>query len=125
MSNDREKLRRVEGGVGTLNTKVIKKVKAEAPIGKLPLGIYVPAGSIVVGAFIKNQKNDLVGDDATIALTCGNLDFIDANNVATVKGSAVGGCFEGLYVEADTEVELEIANAPLTAGTLEIGILYM
>ena len=35
MSNDREKLRRVEGGVGTLNTKVIKKVKAEAPIGSL------------------------------------------------------------------------------------------
>jgi hypothetical protein len=125
MSNDREKLRRVEGGVGTLNTKVIKKVKAEAPVGKLGLGFYVPAGSIVVGAFIKNQKNDLVGDGATVALTCGNVDFIDATAVATIKGSGVGGCFEGHYIEADTEVELEVATAPLTDGTLEIGILYM
>lgn len=125
MSNDREKLRRVEGGVGTLNTKVIKKVKAEAPVGKLALGIYVPAGSIVVGAFIKNQKNDLVGANATIALTCGNSDFIDATAVATIKGSGIGGCFEGHYIEADTEVELEVAGGALTAGTLEIGILYM
>ena len=30
-----------------------------------------------------------------------------------------------LYIEEDTEVELEVASADLTAGTLEIGILYM
>lgn len=125
MSNDSEKLRRVEGGVGTLNTKVIKEVKAEVPVGKLGLGIYVPAGSIVVGAFIKNKENDLVGDGASVALVCGNADFIDATEVAVLKGAGVGGCFEGHYIEANTEVELEVTTADLTAGTLEIGILYM
>lgn len=125
MSKEAEKLRRVEGGAGTLNTKVIKEVKAEAPVGKTGLGIYVPAGSIIVGAFVKNKQNDLIGDGATIALVCGNADLIDATGVAVIKGSGVGGCFEGHYIEADTEIELEVATADVTAGTLEIGVLYM
>lgn len=121
----REKLRRVEGGIGTLNTKIIKEVKAEAEVGKLGLGVYVPAGSMVVGAFIKNKENDLIGDGASIALVCGNADFIDATTVASLKASGVGGCFEGHYIEVDTELELEVTGAPVTSGMLEIGILYM
>lgn len=121
----RGQLRRIEGGIGTLNTKVIKEVKAEASVGKEGLGVYVPAGSIIVGAFIKNKENDLIGNGASIALVCGNADLIDATSVAVLKGTGVGGCFEGHYIEADTELEIEVTGANVTDGMLEIGILYM
>ena len=125
MSKEAEKLRRVEGGAGTLNTKIVKEVNAESAVGKLGLGIYAPAGSIIVGAFIKNKENDLAGAGASIALVCGNADLIDATEVAAVKASGVGGCFEGHYIEADTEIEIEVTDAAVTGGTLEVGILYM
>jgi hypothetical protein len=126
MSRNPEQLRRVEGGVGTINTKIIREVRALAEVGKTGLGIKVPAGSIVVGAFIKNKKNDLVYEGApTVALVCGDADLIDATAVAELKGAGVGGCFEGHYIEEDTEVELEVAVADITDGTLSVGVLYM
>ena len=123
-------LNNVNGGVIgnftpiTTTVDLAKKPELGA-VGSHDLGITIPAGKFIVGAFIKNKENDLVGDGASVALVCGNADFIDATEVAGIKGSGIGGCFEGHYIEADTEVELEVSTADLTAGTLEIGILYM
>lgn len=126
MSKEAEKLRRVEGGVGTFNTKCIREVKLEAPVGDVALGIQIPAGSIVCGAYIKNKANDLAGTGATLAISAGEEDLIEAVGIADLKGKGVGGALvDGAYFDEDTEVVLTIASAAVTAGTVDIGIVYM
>lgn len=126
MAEGAEKLRRVRGGVGTLNTKCVSEFEAKNAAGDTGLGIKIPAGSIVIGAVIKNGANDLAGAGASVGLKLGNTEIITAETVATLKGGAIGGCYAtGYPVAEDTEVKLEVSGAALTDGKLDICVLYM
>lgn len=124
---DAKEMRRIRGGVGTYNTKCVGKLDANLPVGDYPLGVTIPAGAIVIGAYIKNVENDLAGGgSATLALNAGTNALVSGATVATLKGKAKGGAIAtGVYVDADTELKLVVGTAALTGGTLEVGVLYM
>ena len=124
---DAENIRRIRGGVGTYNTKCVGKIDANLAVGEYDLGVTIPAGAIVIGAYIKNVDNDLAGGgSATLALNAGTNALVSGATVATLKGKAKGGAIaNGVYVDVDTELKLAVGTANFTAGTLEAGILYM
>lgn len=122
-----KEMRRIRGGVGTYNTKCVGKLDANLPVGDYNLGVTIPAGAIVIGAYIKNVENDLAGGgSATLALNAGTNALVSGATVATLKGKAKGGAIvAGVYVDVDTELKLTVGTANFTAGTLEVGVLYM
>ncbi len=124
---DAENMRRIRGGVGTYNTKAVSKIDANLAVGEYGLGVTIPAGSIVIGAYIKNVDNDLDGDaTTTVGLKAGATALVTNAVVANLKGKALGGAIaDGVFVAEDTDLTLSIAVKPATAGTLEAGILYM
>lgn len=117
---------RTQGGViGNFTPKATLFDCKDTPVGNTNVGIYVPAGKVVVGCVVKNKADDLVGAGASIAITCGNQDLINATEVGAIKGGCAGGCFEGVYAEADTEIQIEVTGGALTAGTLEVIVIYV
>lgn len=127
MANDTEKLRRVRGGIGTLETKCITEFEAKNAAGETKLGIFVPAGCVVIGAVIKNGRNDLAGVGASIGLKVGEEEVIEATAIATIKGAGVGGALvDGIPTgTAAKEVILNVTGAALTDGKLDVSVLYM
>lgn len=120
------KLRRVRGGVGTLETKCITEFEAKNATGDTKLGIKVPKGCLVVAATIKNGKNDLAGEGASVGLKLGNVEIIAPEAVASIKGGAIGGAFAAGYATTkDEELALEVSGAALTDGKLDVCVLYM
>lgn len=119
------KLRRIRGGVGTLETKCITDFEVEnLAIGDTELGIKIPKGCIVIAATIKNGKDDLAGA-GNIGLKLGTETIVTAEAVSGIKGSAIGGCFtEGYATDVEKEVKLTTTGA-LTKGKLDISVLYM
>ena len=124
---DAENMRRIRGGVGTYNTKCVGKIDANLAVGEYDLGVTIPAGAIVIGAYIKNVDNDLAGDaTTTVGLKAGTTSLVTNAVVANLKGKAIGGALaNGVFVAEDTDLTLSVAVKPATAGTLEAGILYM
>lgn len=122
-----EKLRRVRGGVGTLETKCITEFEAKNAVGETKLGIFVPAGCVVIGAVIKNGKDDLAGVGASIGLKIGEVEAIEPTAIATIKGAGIGGALvDGIATEkVAQEVILNVTGAALTDGKLDVCVLYM
>lgn len=126
MAEGAEKLRRVRGGIGTIATKCITEFDAKNAAGDTALGIKVPAGCLVIAATVKNGKNDLAGDGASIGLKLGNVELIAPEGIASIKGKAIGGAFTAGYAtEKEEEIKLEVAGAALTDGKLDVCVLYI
>ena len=125
MITNSEEIGKVSGGVGTYNTKVIKGIDATMAVGDHKLGIYVPANAMVIAAYIKNPGNDTAGA-GTLELKLGDESLVAATSGDNLKDKAKGGAMaEGKYVANATEVKLTVAGSALTAGTVEVGILYV
>lgn len=126
MAEGAEKLRRIRGGVGTLETKCITEFEAKNAAGDTELGIKIPAGCLVIAATIKNGKDDLAGVGASVGLKLGNVEIIEPETVASIKGGAIGGAFAtGFATTKEEEVKLEVSGAALTDGKLDVCVLYM
>jgi len=127
MATDAEKLRKVDGGViGNFTPKNISIDANGVLVGDLTTGLKVPAGKFIVGAYIKNMKNDLTaGGSATLAVKVGSAVILTATAIASVKGG--GACIvvgSPVITSAISDVKLTVATANLTAGTLEVGVIY-
>lgn len=125
MVDEALKLRRIRGGVGTIETKCITEFEVkDLEVGDTELGIKVPKGCIVIAATIKNGKDDLAGA-GNIGLKLGDETILTPAAIAEIKGTAVGGCFsEGYAADTEEEVKLTTTGA-LTKGKLDICVLYM
>ena len=126
-----EQLRKVDGGViGNFSTKECVVDLAQdaylAAVGSNLLGIKIPKGHFVVGAFIQNIADDLASDgSATLGVTVGSTAVLSAQAKADLKGA--GKCTIAtapVCMTSDADIKLVVGTAACTAGKLKIGVIY-
>lgn len=122
-----EQLRKVSGGViGHFTPKEIEVDAAKLAVSANEIGLKVPAHKFVVGAYIKNDADDLAsGGAATVKVTVGSTDVISATGISDLKGKGVAMLDATPdYAAAEREVKLTVATAAYTAGKLIVGVIY-
>ena len=125
-----EEIRRVSGGViGHFTPKecvIDLAVDAfKGAVGSNLIGMKVPAGKFIVGAYLKNLDDALAGSGATLGITVGSDAILSGASLSDVKGKgkaviATSPVFEA----AEAEVKLVVGTAALTAGKLTVGVIY-
>ena len=144
-----EELRKVSGGVvGHFTPKEVEvDYKALAETGDKSIGLFVPAGKLIIGGYIKNEADDVASSgSATLRLKAVDYDgsndqaFGDAAiGKAAIKGSGawcpilkdLGTAPEAdnipsaVFTTVKTEVVVTVGTAGLTAGKLKVGVLYV
>ena len=122
-----EELRKVSGGViGHFTPKEITVDAAKLAVSANNIGLKVPANKFVYGAYIKNEANDLAsGGAATVKVTVGATDVIDATGISDLKGKGVAVLDASPdFAAAEREVKLTVATAAYTDGKLIVGVIY-
>ena len=122
-----EQLRKVSGGViGHFTPKEIEVDAAKLAVSANNIGLKVPAGKFVFGAYIKNEADDLASDGAaTVKVTVGSTDVISATGLSDLKGKGVAALDATPdFAAAEREVKLTVATAAYTAGKLIVGVIY-
>jgi hypothetical protein len=123
-------LTNVRGGVvGNLTPVTITIDLAKEPelgtVGAHGLGFKIPAGKFVLGAFIRNPKEDLAEVAGTLAVTVDGQEETEATAASALKGKGVAAlAAEPYYLEEEAEVTLTVATANVTAGTITVGVIY-
>ena len=117
------------GGVTGCFTPVEVVVNIDENLGKVgnhEVGIKVPANKFVYGVYIKNDKDDLAGDaTAKIGVNVGNTAELADLTVAGLKGKGKAKLVaDALYVDEEADVYLTVATAALTAGKINVGVIY-
>lgn len=123
-------LNNVNGGVIgnftpiTTTIDLAKKPELGA-IGAHDLGLKIPAGKFIVGAFIKNPKGDLAEVEGTLTVTVDGQNEVDATAASALKGKGVAAISsEPYYLEEEANILLTVATAAITAGTITVGVIY-
>lgn len=122
-----EELRKISGGVvGQFTPKETTVEAKDLIVGANTIGLKVPAGKFVFGAYIKNADDKLAsGGAATVKVTVGSTDVISATGLSDLKGKGVAALDASPdYAAAEREVKLTVATAAYTAGALTIGVIY-
>jgi len=130
-----EQLRKVSGGViGHFTPKeIVIDIAENTAMGTAAdhgLGMYIPKGKFVFGAYVRNIGSvDLTSSgSATVALKAGSTTIFGSTPVAKADLGANEGVAElkaaPVYIGADSEVKLTIGTAAVTAGKLAIGVIY-
>ena len=120
-------LRNVAGGVvGQFTPKEIVVEAKVSTSAAVTTTLKVPAGKFLYGAYIKNPDNDLTyGASATLKLTVGSTDVINATAASSLKGSGVAVLDASPdYSATERAVKLTAGTADLTGGKLIIGVIY-
>ena len=126
-----EQMRKVSGGViGHLTPKECVINLAEdsfaSAVGSNIIGLKVPAGKFVVGAYIKNLADDLASDGAaTLGVTVGSSAILSATGKANIKGTGkMTIATDPVFTTAESDVKLVVGTAALTAGKIAVGVIY-
>lgn len=94
-------------------------------VGAHDLGITIPAGKFIVGAFIKNPKGDLAEVEGTLTVTVDGQDEVTATAASALKGKGVAAiASEPYYLEEEANILLTVATAAVTEGTITVGVIY-
>lgn len=144
-----EQLRKTAGGVvGCFTPKEIEvDYTALASTGDKSIGLKVPAGKLIIGGYIKNKADDLASSgSATLRLKA--VDYDGSSDQAFGSAAAAKADIKGKGVyqpiltdlgtapEADnvptaicttveTDIQVTVGTAGLTAGKLIVGVLYI
>lgn len=125
-----EELRKVSGGViGHFTPKemVIDLAvdSAKGAVGSNLIGMKVPAGKFIIGAYLKNLDDALAGTGATMGITVGSSAILSSAALSDVKGKGKAVIAAApTFIAADSEIKLVVGTAALTAGKLTIGVIY-
>lgn len=98
------------------------------PIGDNELQFVVPAGKVIYGAILRNTRNDLTASGAgTVQIKVGGTALGSApTNVSDIKGKAVAVALDAqVPVNTASVVKLAVATGALTAGSLDVVLLYV
>ena len=126
-----EELRKVSGGViGHFTPKecVIDLAvdTLKGAVGSNIIGLKVPAGKLIVGAYLKNLDNALAGSGATMGITVGSTAILSGASLSDVKGKGKAVIATSpSFIAAESDVKLVVGTAALTAGKLTIGVIYV
>lgn len=101
--------------------------------GDIGLGLTVPSGSLILGAYINVTTVPTSGGAATIALKSeGAADINDADAISGAPWSTTGWKAADLSVgsapielTADREINATVGTADLTAGVFEVVVLFL
>lgn len=91
-------------------------------------GHKIPAGKVILGVIYRNIENDLTaGASGTVLAQAGSTAIGSAQAVSGIKGTAVAVILDSpIVVTSSTEeVKLTVGTAGITAGTLDVVILYV
>ena len=125
-----EQLRHTSGGViGHFTPKeVVVDFKSTPELGATgdhKIELRIPKNRFLVGAYLKNDTNDLVGAGATLAVKVGSVQGLPSEALATLKGAGEAAILAAPVYSADVrEVELTVSSAAVTAGKLTVGVIY-
>lgn len=143
-----ELIRTTGGVVGCFTPKEVRVDYTKlAAAGDKSIGLTVPAGKLIIGGYIKNKADDLASSgDATLRLKA--VDYDGSNDQAFGAAAAAKADIKGKGVyqpiltdlgtspEADnvptavattveTDIVVTVGTAGLTAGVLDIGVIYI
>jgi hypothetical protein len=124
-----EQLRHTSGGViGHFTPKEVvvdfKSTPELGTVGDHKIDLRIPKNRFLVGAYIKNDTNDLAGG-AGFAVKVGEVEDLPSGAQADVKGNGVAVLLaEPVYGADVREVELTVSTAAATAGKLTVGVIY-
>lgn len=134
-----EQLRKTAGGVvGCFTPKEIVCSIVSSATGDIATGLKVPAGKLIIGAYIKNLKDDVASSgSATAQIKIGSTSIGSEIAKADLKGKAVYvpvTTYDGtnkdtapsaIATTAETEVKVTVGTAVFTAGECTVGVLYI
>lgn len=102
-------------------------VEGGIPVGDNSLATMLPNCAVVRGAILRNTRNDLEGASATVQIKVGGTALgTAATSVSAIKGKSVVVELEDpVILTADSDVVLTVAGGALTAGSLDVILLYV
>lgn len=117
-------VRNISGGVvGQFTPKEITVKAEDLSTSGSTVGLKIPAGKFVYGAYVKNTADDL-GGSGTLTIAVGEVELIEDATAANIKGAGVAALFaEPTFLADETEVTLT-PSAAYTAGKLVVGVIY-
>lgn len=98
------------------------------PVADNKLGTTLPKGAVIRGLILRNLRNDLTASGAgTVQVKVGGTALGSApTEVSDIKGTSVNvEIATPVVLTADGEVSLNVATGALTAGSLDIILLYI
>lgn len=100
--------------------------KEGIPAGDVTTVHEIPSNKVIMGVIYRDSRNDLEGAGATVVAKVGGVALGEAVQVSDVKGtSKITGLFANpIVVGANGTVSLTIAGGSITAGDLDVVILY-
>lgn len=102
-------------------------VEGGVPVGDNSLATMLPNCAVIRGAILRNSRNDLEGASATVQIKVGDTALgTSATNTSDIKGKSVVVALETpVVLTEDADVILTVAGGALTAGTLDVILLYV
>lgn len=86
----------------------------------------IPAGKVILGVIYRNIENDLTaGASGTVLAKIGSTSLGTAEAVSGVKGTSVVQILSTPVIATGDPVKLTVGTAGITAGTLDVVILYV
>lgn len=107
-------------------------VEGGIAVGDHALQFAIPKGKVVTGVILRNMKDDLASSGAaTVAVKLGATTVAAATAISSIKGTSLYFPYmqtdepAGLVMTDDTPITVTVAVAPLTAGNLDVVVLYI
>lgn len=97
-------------------------------VGSITFGRLLPAGAVVTRVFADELTNVTSGGSATIQLKAGSTNLTGATAIASFSGltaPALDGSAAAIKLSADSELQIAIATAALTAGKVRFFVEYI
>lgn len=94
--------------------------------GSIATTHIIPAGKVILGVIYRNVENDLTaGASGTVLANIGSTALGSAQAVASIKGTSVAVMLDSPVIATGDAVKLTVGTAGITAGTLDVVILYV
>lgn len=94
--------------------------------GTVTTNHIIPAGKVILGVIYRNIEDDLTaGASGTVLANIGSTALGTAEAVSGIKGTSVVQILSTPVIATGDPVKLTVGTAGITAGTLDVVILYV
>lgn len=94
--------------------------------GSIATNHVIPAGKVILGVIYRNIENNLTaGASGTVLANIGTTALGTAEAVSGIKGTSVVQILSTPVIATGDAVKLTVGTAGITAGTLDVVILYV
>ena len=94
--------------------------------GDVTTNHIIPKGKVILGVIYRNVEDDLTaGASGTVLAYNGSTALGSAQAVTNIKGTSKAIILDSPVVASGDPVKLTVGTAGITAGTLDVVILYV